>query len=141
MLSWGLPKYIKTKLQTSCFCITLGFLFFIKKEFWEWFPCLIFCMIFQEKDCSCYILLTDQISLFDCLYFAKHLTICVLQFFVNQVVTSYILKIYISNSVVLSTWPKSQEKSLNTLRMKGSFKVKKSFFFLWRKQNKVRVWL
>ena len=28
-----------------------------------------FCMIFQEKCFSCYILLTEQISLSDCLYF------------------------------------------------------------------------
>ena len=39
---------------------------------------------FQEKSFSCYILLTEQISLSDCLYFSKYWTICVLQLFVNK---------------------------------------------------------
>ena len=33
-------------------------------------------MIFQEKCFSRYILLTDQISLSDCLYFLRYLAIC-----------------------------------------------------------------
>ena len=37
---------------------------------------------------SCYILLTDQIPLSDCLYFSRYWEICVLQLFVNQVVSS-----------------------------------------------------
>ena len=41
-------------------------------------PSLIFCMIFEEKYFSRYILLTDQISLSGCLYFVRHWTICVL---------------------------------------------------------------
>ena len=43
---------------------------------------------FQEKCFSCYILLTDQNSLSDCLYFSRYLAICVLQLFINQAVTS-----------------------------------------------------
>ena len=43
---------------------------------------------FSKKCFSCYALLTDQISLPDCLYFLKYWSICVLQLFVNQVVTS-----------------------------------------------------
>ena len=35
----------------------------------------------------CYILLTDQISLSDCLYFSRYWAICILQLFVNQAVT------------------------------------------------------
>ena len=49
----------------------------------------------QQKCFSCYILLTDQISLPGCLYFLRYWAICVLysigqygQLFVNQVVTS-----------------------------------------------------
>ena len=42
---------------------------------------------FQEKCFSCYILLTDQISLFDCLYFSRYWAICALQLFVNQAAT------------------------------------------------------
>ena len=34
-----------------------------KKEVWNQSPWLIFCMIFEEKFCSRFILLTDQISL------------------------------------------------------------------------------
>ena len=43
---------------------------------------------FPEKNFSCYILLTDQISLFDCLYFWRYWVIYVLELFVNQTVTS-----------------------------------------------------
>ena len=47
-----------------------------------------FCMMLQVKCFSSYILLTDQISLSDCLYFLSYWSKCVLQFFVNQVVMS-----------------------------------------------------
>ena len=43
---------------------------------------------FQEKCFSSFTLLTDQISLPDCLYFLRYWSICVLQLLVNQVVTS-----------------------------------------------------
>ena len=43
---------------------------------------------FQEKRFSCYILLTDQISLSDCLYFSKYWAICVSQLFDSQALTS-----------------------------------------------------
>ena len=43
---------------------------------------------FMYDSILCYILLTDQISLHGCLYFLRYWAICVLQFFVNQVVTS-----------------------------------------------------
>ena len=47
---------------------------------------------FSKKKCfSCYILLTEQISLSDCLYFSRYWTLCVLQLFVNQAVTSKIM--------------------------------------------------
>ena len=39
---------------------------------------------FSTKLSSCYILLTDQISLPGCLYFLRYWAICVLQLFVNQ---------------------------------------------------------
>ena len=51
-------------------------------------PKLIFCMIFEGKYFCCYILLADQISLSGCFYFVKSWAICVLQLFVNSVVTS-----------------------------------------------------
>ena len=52
-----------------------------------------FMYVFQGKCFSCYVLLTDQFSLPDCLYFLRYCSICVLQLFVNQVVTSSILKL------------------------------------------------
>ena len=42
---------------------------------------------FSKKSCSCYILLTDQISLSDCVYFSSYWVIWVLQLFVYQAVT------------------------------------------------------
>ena len=51
---------------------------------------------FQEKFSSCYILLTDQISLPGCLYFLRYLAICVLQLLVNQVAMSRTLKLTLS---------------------------------------------
>ena len=45
---------------------------------------------FSTKCSSCYILVTDQISLYGCLYFLRYWAICVLQLFVNQVMTSKI---------------------------------------------------
>ena len=51
---------------------------------------------FQEKSFSCYILLTDQISLSDGLYFLRYWGIFVLQLFVSQVVMSWILKLNLS---------------------------------------------
>ena len=44
-------------------------------------------MIFQEKYSTCYLLLTDQISLSDCLYFLRYWSIFVFQLFGNQAVT------------------------------------------------------
>ena len=41
---------------------------------------------FSKKNIS--QILTDQISLPDCLYFLRYWSICLLQLFVNQVVTS-----------------------------------------------------
>ena len=40
-----------------------------------------------------YVLLIDQISLPGCPYFVRHWAICLLELFVNQVVTSWILKL------------------------------------------------
>ena len=68
-------------------------------EFWflgKVFLHYILCIIFQQKRFSCYILLTDQISLSDCLYFLRYWVICVLQLFVNQTVTSYIFELILS---------------------------------------------
>ena len=49
---------------------------------YNWSPSS-FCMIFEEKYFSYYILLLDQISSSDCLYFVRYLAVNVLQIFVN----------------------------------------------------------
>ena len=75
----------------------------------------------------CYILLIDQISLSGCLYFQRYWAICVLQLFVNQVVTSGILKLtlsFYSNRFSYPTWPKGCDKNLNILKIKRAFKMK-----------------
>ena len=82
ILSWGLSKYIETKLQTTCFSLLLS-MFFKKRG-----------LIFQ-KYFSCYSLLIDHVSFPGCFYFLRYWEICVLQLFVNQVVT-WILKLTLS---------------------------------------------
>ena len=83
MTSWGLSKYIETRLQTTCFHLILGFFLKQWEEVWNQSPCLIFHIIFEGKYFSCYVLLLHQISLSGCLYFDKYWTICILQLFVN----------------------------------------------------------
>ena len=53
-------------------------------------------MIFEGKYFCCYVLLIDQIPWSGCLYFMRYWTICVLQLLLNQVVTSWILKLTLS---------------------------------------------
>ena len=60
----------------------------IQKMVWDYFLHQILCMISQEKCFSCYILLTDQILLSDCLYVLRYWAVCVFQLSVNQAVTS-----------------------------------------------------
>ena len=60
MSSWGLLKHIETKLQIIFFYLTLSF-FKKSKEGWNYPPCLIFRVTFEEKYFSCYILLIDQV--------------------------------------------------------------------------------
>ena len=48
-----------------------------------------FVVDFSKKKCfSCSVLLTDQISFPDCFYFLRYWSVCALQLFANQVVTS-----------------------------------------------------
>ena len=86
-------------------------------------------MIFQEKCFSYYILLAGQVSLSDCLYFSKYWAICILPLFANQAATPWNLKLnlpFLSSCFV--TWPKSQDKNLNTLRTKKLFRWNKKQF-------------
>ena len=67
-----------------------------QKRVWKQFLHHILCMSFQQKCFSCYILLTEQISLSNYVYFLRYWTIYVLQLFVSQGVTSKILKLTLS---------------------------------------------
>ena len=87
MPSRGLSKYFDTKLKATSLSLTLSS-FKKQKEVWNQSLCLIFCMIFKEKHFSCYILLADQISLFDEFYIMRYWAICVLQLLFNQAVMS-----------------------------------------------------
>ena len=60
---------------------------------WEQFLQHIFCMIFQQKCSSRYILLTDQISLPGCLHFLTYWTVCVLQLIVYFIYFSFLINI------------------------------------------------
>ena len=90
-------------------------------------------MTFEEKCFLCYNLLTDQISLSDCLYFSRYWSICVLHLFVNQAVTSFWN--YFEINLILLIKPfcyttKNQNNKLNILRMKRAFGVKLKAFFI-----------
>ena len=90
-------------LQTTCFILIL--IFFLNKEVWNYCSCLIFCIIFEEQQLSCYILLIDQVSLPGCLYFVRYWAICVLQLFVNQVVklTLFLIKLFLLHDQKVKT--------------------------------------
>ena len=70
-------KIYLTKLQATCFYFIQSILK-KQKEVWNYPPCPIFCMIFEEKYFSCYILLNHHISLSCFLYFIRYCTICLL---------------------------------------------------------------
>ena len=56
----------------------------------------MFCIIFEEKYLSCYILLIDQVLLCGSNYLVRYWAMCVLQLFVNLVVKTKILKLTLS---------------------------------------------
>ena len=84
-------KYIKLQNVDPEICSILVF----QKTVWEKFLNLILCMIFQEKCFSSCILVTDQFSLPGYLYFLRYQSLFVQQLFVNQAVTSQILRFII----------------------------------------------
>ena len=50
-------------------------------------------ILLEKSYAKCYILLPDQISMSGSLYFVRYWAKCILQLFVNQVVTSKVLKL------------------------------------------------
>ena len=98
ILSLWLSKYIETKLHTTCFYKAYfknKHILEIKRGL-ELFSLPHFLHIFKEKYCSCHSLQIDQVSSSSCFYFVRYWAICVLQLFVNQVVTSWLLKLTFS---------------------------------------------
>ena len=76
-LSGGLLTYIRTKVLADY--LFLPYVVFIKiKKMSGLVSQPNFCMIFEEKYFSRYILLTNQTSLPECLYFLKYWAVCVL---------------------------------------------------------------
>ena len=81
-----------------------------------------FRIIFQQKCSLCYMLIIDQISLSSCLYFLNYWAICVLQLFINQVVTSQILKLNdLSNQAIFIHDQKNSRKRFKYLENEKSF--------------------
>ena len=115
--SWGLPKYIETKVLTTCFT-SYKAVFKKQKEVWNYSPCLIFCIIFQEKFFPCYILLPDQISLSD---YMRNKCIIIICF---QVVDA--IKFEINLSFIIKLFSYMTKK----VRTKRAFKIKQMHFFI-----------
>ena len=82
--SWGLSKYIESRLQTTCFYLILGI---FKKRVCSQSLCLIFCIISWPS----FIVWLPL--------FVRYWAMRVLQLFFNHVLTSWILKL------TLSFWP------------------------------------
>ena len=124
MQSWGPSKYIETKLQTTCFYLLLSFSK-EQKEVSKQSSCPIFCIIFEKKYFSCYVLLIDQVSLPGCLSsweIGKYVYCnCLLTRLWRHEFWSYS---HLSNQAVFLTWPKSHDKNLTILRKKRALKVK-----------------
>ena len=106
MASWGLLKYIGTKLQSTC-----SKLFQKIKKGLELVPCLTFCIIFLKKYFSCSVLLTYRISLSVCLYFVRYWATYVLIACEPScgVINSGTNLIFLIKPVFFA-WPKSQDK-------------------------------
>ena len=121
--SWGLSKYIETKVQTTWFYLISRF-FKNKKRSGTSLPCLVFWIIFEEKYFSCYILLIGQVSLsgFTSWDIEQYVYCnCLLTRLWRHKLWS---QSYLSNRAIFSTWPKSHDKNLNILRTERDFKMK-----------------
>ena len=112
-LTWGKSKWSVALFQCISIALNLGYnknKLYKNLDYWSkdilnfnfpekglWLVLHhILCIIFQEKCFLCYILLTDQVLLSDCLYFTRHWTICVSklsQNLSNQVVLLYDQKV------------------------------------------------
>ena len=104
---------------------------------WHLSPCYIFCITFKEKYFFRYILLTEQIPLFDCLYYQRRgvdyfitlllqcWTTCVMQLFFNLVV-GYDVKKFENNLV----YPHDLKVGTKVLILKEVIRWNKKAFFI-----------
>ena len=113
-------KYNRSKLyKTLEVCSILIFQRKVQKQFLHH----ILCMIFQDKCSSCYIILTDQISLFDCIYFLRYWAMCIaIVCFPGCFVISFKINLILYLIFYLYTRLKRQDKNY-ILRKKRAFKV------------------
>ena len=122
LLSFNIYIYIFNckKLQTVDYASGDMLNFNFQKSVWKKFFHYFLCIIFQETYSFCYILLTNQISLPDCLLNNACIAIV---FFPQCDAISY--EINLTFPIKLFFYmAKSQDKNLNALRTKKAFKVK-----------------
>ena len=135
---WGKSKWSAPQFQ--CISIALNLAYNknnLHKALDYWFRDILIFWFFREGSGNsfsttfcvrkifliCYIPLTDQISLSDCLYFLRYWAICVLHLFVYcMCIRVYCMCI----AFRFSKWPKCQAKNLNILRTKRAFKMNRS---------------
>ena len=89
---------------------------------------------FWRKYFSCYILLPEQISLSDCLYFVRYWAKCVFNCLLTRL---WRKKLWsqpnLSNKSVFSMSPNSWDKNTNIWRLKSAIKMKyKAFFIIFK---------
>ena len=94
-----------------------------------------FCAIFFKKNISCYILLTDQISFSDCLYFSKYLAMYIVNvsFPVCDIKNFEIYLSFLINR--FPTWPRSQNKISKLETALGAIK---SIFYHFQRYSAAR---
>ena len=118
--SWGLSNYVETtKLQTSYFSL----IYYNKKSsrtsvpapFSAWLLRKIFVIAYQLTNCIFWLSLLRKI-----LDNVGITIVC----WPGFSVINFAINLYLYNLVVFSTWPKSQDKTLNILKTKCAFKMK-----------------
>ena len=134
MKRWGLLKYLETKLQTTCFYFAWSFLKKNKNKS-ETSPLASYSTWFSKiKYFSCYILLSDQISLSGYPYswdIRQHVYCSC--FLTKLWRHKFWSQPYLSDQVVFYSWPKSQHKNQNILITKRAFKMKwKAFYIIFK---------
>ena len=122
-LSFNIFRQPSTQDSIETNCVKLqtidpeicSFLIF-QKRVWDQFLHHILCMNFQEKYSSCYILLTDEILLSDCLYFSKYWVVCVLQWSYYNCLLTRLTKFDINLTFPIKVFCYMTEKSRQKIK-------------------------